>query len=67
LTARQREPREDAQLHSYEVINLTRQAVPRLATESLVRIHDLSERALAGQEPTDAVTAEPARTLDPDV
>ena len=67
MTARQWPTREKAELNGHEVISRTRRAVPRLATESLVRIHELLERALAGEEPGDAVLIEPARTLGRDV
>lgn len=63
MTAGQRQPREEAELNGHEVISRTRRAVPRLATESLVRIHELLERALAGEEPGDVALIELARTL----
>jgi hypothetical protein len=66
LTARQRQPQEQAELNGHEVISRTRRAVPRLATESLVRIHGLLERALAGEVLGDAVLIELARTLGRD-
>ena len=64
MTARERQPREEAELHSHDVISRTRRAVPRLATESLVHIHALLERALTGEAPCDEVLGELARTLD---